>query len=375
MQKQVRATFMRGGTSKGLFFDPADLPSDPTERDAVLVRAIGSPDPYGQQIDGMGGGSSSTSKAALVSRSARPGYDLDYYSAALPIGDPFVDWSGNCGNLAAAVAPFAFHRGMMEAPADGIVPIRIWQVNTAKSIIAHIPIRDGRVQQEGDFILDGVAFPAAEIRLDFENGVDGPPLFPTGSPTTIIDIPGQPAFEATLIDAGSPTILVHADALGLTGVETPAAVNADAELLARAERMRAHAAMRLGLAATPEEVTARLRQSPKLAYIHHARDYVTASGTRVDQDAIDLVARTFSMGKLHHAMTGTGTVAIAAAAAVPGTVVSTITGVRDMVRIGHASGIVPVGSQASNDGGWRIDRTSFSRSARILMDGVVFVDG
>lgn len=375
MQKQIRATFMRGGTSKGLFFDPADLPSDPVARDAALVRAIGSPDPYGQQIDGMGGGSSSTSKAALVSRSDRPGYDLDYHSAALPIGDPFVDWSGNCGNLAAAVAPFAFHRGMLAAPADGIVPIRIWQVNTAKLIVAHIPISNGRVQAEGNFILGGVAFPAAEIRLDFESGTDEPALFPTGAPTTIIDLPGQPSFTATLIDAGSPTILVHADALGLTSVETPGEVNADAELLARAELMRAHAAVSLGFAATPEDVTARFRQSPKLAYINHPRDYVTASGTRVDETMIDLVARTFSMGKLHHAMTGTGTVAIGAAAAVPGTVVSAITGVRDRVRIGHASGTVPVGSEASNDGGWRIKRTSFSRSARILMDGVVFISG
>ncbi len=373
MTMEVRATFMRGGTSKGLFFDPEDLPADPLARDRLLLRAIGSPDPYAQQIDGMGGGSSSTSKAALVNRSTRPGYDLDYYSAALPIDAPFVDWSGNCGNLAAAVAPFAFHRGMLEVPRDGIAAIRIWQVNTSRLIVAHIPVRGGRVQGDGDFILDGVAFPAAEIRLDFESGPDAPDLFPTGAPTSVIEWSGGLPFEATLIDAGSPTILVYADALGLTGVETPAEVNANAELLARAEQMRAHAAVRLGFAATPEEVSARYRQSPKLAYVNRARDYVTASGTRVPEGSIDLVARTFSMGKLHHAMTGTGTVAIAAAASVPGTTVSAITGIRGMVRIGHASGSVPVGSEAGNDGGWRIRRTSFSRSARILMDGAVFI--
>ncbi len=373
MRTEVRATFMRGGTSKGLFFDPADLPADPLARDRLLVRAIGSPDPYGQQIDGMGGGTSSTSKAALVSRSIRPGYDLDYYSAALPIDAAFVDWSGNCGNLAAAVAPFAFHRGMLEVPRDGIASIRIWQVNTSRLIVAHVHVRGGQVQEDGDFILDGVAFPAAEIRLDFESGPGAPDLFPTGAPTSIIEWSGGPPFEATLIDAGSPTILVHADALGLTGMETPAEVNANPELLARAEQMRAHAAVRLGFAATPEEITVRYRQSPKLAYVNRARDYVTASGTRVTEDSIDLVARTFSMGKLHHAMTGTGTVAIAAAAAVPGTVVSAIMGVRSMVRIGHASGSVPVGSEAEQDEGWRISRTSFSRSARILMDGAAFI--
>lgn len=373
MRMEIRATFMRGGTSKGLFFDPADLPVDPVTRDRLLLRAIGSPDPYGQQIDGMGGGSSSTSKAALVSRSARPGYDLDYYSAALPIDAAFVDWSGNCGNLAAAVAPFAFHREMLEVPRDGIAPIRIWQVNTERLIVAHVPCRGGQVQEDGGFILDGVAFPAAEIRLDFESGPDSPDLFPAGSPTSVIDWSGGLPFEATLIDAGSPTILVHADALGLTGVETAAEVNANPELRARAEQMRAYAAVRLGVATTAEEVTARYRQSPKLAYVQCARDYVTASGTRVDKASIDVVARTFSMGKLHHAMTGTGTVAIAAAAAVPGTIVSRITGVRGMVRIGHASGSVPVGAESANEGGWRIRRTSFSRSARILMDGAVFI--
>ncbi len=373
MRTEVRATFMRGGTSKGLFFDPADLPADPLTRDRLLLRAVGSPDPYGQQIDGMGGGSSSTSKAALVSRSARPGYDLDYYSAALPIDAQFVDWSGNCGNLAAAVAPFAFHRGMLQLPADGVALIRIWQVNTARLIVAHIPICRGQVQEDGDFMLDGVAFPAAEIRLDFESGPDAPDLFPTGFPISVVEWPGGSAFEATLIDAGSPTILVHADALGLTGVETPAEVNNNPELLARAEQMRAHAAVRLGVAVTPDEVTAWFRQSPKLAYVGCAQDYLTASGKRVTEESIDLVARTFSMGKLHHAMTGTGTVAIAAAAAIPGTVVSAMTGVRSMVRVGHASGSVPVGSDAENNGGWRITRTSFSRSARILMDGAVFI--
>lgn len=375
MRKQIRATLMRGGTSKGLFFDPADLPSDPGERDALLVRAIGSPDPYGQQIDGMGGGSSSTSKASLVSRSEQKGYDLDYYSAALPIGDAFVDWSGNCGNLAAAVAPFAIHRGMIDVPSDGILPIRIWQVNTAKPIVAHIPIVDGQVQEDGDFILDGVAFPSAEIRLDFENGPQAPALFPAGGPTTTIEIPGEMPFQATLIDAGSPTVLVHADTLGLSGIETREQVNSDPAVLERAERMRAFAAVRLGLASSPEEVTARLKQSPKLAFVNKACGYLASSGRTIRAHDVDLVARTFSMGKLHHAMTGTGTVAIAAAAAVPGTVVSAITGVKATVRIGHAAGTVSVGSVAAERNGWRIERTSFSRSARILMDGKVFIPG
>ncbi|MEO7466884.1 MAG: PrpF domain-containing protein [Sphingobium limneticum] len=374
MKREIRASFMRGGTSKGLFFDPADLPADPDLRDAILLRAIGSPDPYGLQMDGMGGGSSSTSKASLVCRSEHADHDLDYFSAALPINGSFVDWSGNCGNLASAVVPFALRRGMLDVPEDGVVAIRIWQVNTRRTIVAHVPVANGLAVDEGDFFLDGIVFPSAEIRLDFEAGPGAADLFPAGASITTVEMPGGGQFEATLIDAGSPTIIVHAAALGLTGAESPAQVNADNDLLSKAEAMRCRAAVKLGMAATVEEVSARLQQSPKIAFVNAPQDYQATSGRHIAAGDIDLVARTFSMGKLHHAMTGTGTVALAAAAAVPGTIVSGITGSRDMIRIGHASGIVSVGSMAENHGGWRIARTSFSRSARLLMDGVIFVD-
>lgn len=374
MRREIRAAYMRGGTSKGLFFDPADLPADPKLRDAILLRAIGSPDPYGLQMDGMGGGSSSTSKASLVRASRKPDHDLDYFSAALPINGSFVDWTGNCGNLAAAVGPFALRRRMIEISANGVVPIRIWQVNTRRTIIAHVPVFGGQAIESGDFLLDGIAFPAAEIQLDFDAGTNAPPLFPCGAPITTVEIPGGKSFAATLIDAGSPTILVHANAFGLIGTESPAELNADPGILSKAEAMRCHAAVRMGMAATVEEVSARLHQSPKIAFVSAPQAYATSSGRSVRTKDVDVVARTFSMGKLHHAMTGTGTVALAAAAAVPGTVVSLITGPRKIIRIGHASGTVTAGSKAVESDGWRIERTSLSRSARMLMDGLVFVD-
>ena len=372
MRRSLPATFMRGGTSKGLFLQPEDLPTDDAARDALLLRLLGSPDPYGQQMDGMGGGTSSTSKVALVSASGRDDCDLDYHVAAVSVGEPLVDWSGNCGNLAAAVAPFAFHKGILPMPADGPVQVRIWQVNTRRRIVAHLHVMDGEVCESGDLMLDGIAFPGSEIKLDFEAGAAGAPLFPTGEAISSIAIPGERPFDATLIDAGSPTILVRAPALGLTGVELPAEVNRDPALLALAERMRTHAAVAMGLAQTPEDVSRRLQQSPKLAFITEPVDHRVSDGRTIASSGVDLVARTFSMGKLHHAMTGTGTVALGAAAAVPGTLVSAITGVRDLITIGHASGTVVVGAQAEcRSGEWSIQRTSFGRSARILMDGRV----
>lgn len=374
MSDRYRATYMRGGTSKGVFFDPADLPADNNLRDSIILRALGSPDRYSTQMDGMGGGSSSTSKAALVSPSTRPDCDLDYLVAAVPIGEPFVDWSGNCGNLASAVAAFAIHRGMLGEVADGIARIVIWQVNTQKRIIAHVPVAGGRALEAGAFSLDGVAFPGSEVRLDFEAGFDEKPLFPMNEPISTIAVPGEEAFKATLIDAGSPTILIHAHTLGLNGTERPDQVNSDTALLVKAEQMRASAAVAMDMASSVEEVSRSLQQSPKIVFINAPSDFVSPDGKLVRANSINLVARTFSMGKLHHAMTGTGTVALAAAAAVPGTIVSSITGVLSSIMIGHASGIVEVGSKAIDESGqWRISSTSFSRTARILMDGDIFI--
>ncbi len=374
----IQATYMRGGTSKGVFFTPADLPpaacAPGAARDGLLLRVIGSPDPYGQQIDGMGGGTSSTSKVVLVSRSARGDCDVDYLYGAVSIGTPVIDWSGNCGNLTAAVGPFAIARGLVDAPADGVVAVRIWQANIGKKIVAHVPVSRGRVVESGSFVLDGVAFPGAEIRLEFLDPGAGDALLPTGRVVDELDVPGVGRIEATLIDSGIPSIFVTAASLGLRGDETQAEVNADTGLLARLEAVRAHGAVVMGLAAGVREATRDRPHTPKLAFLAPPADFTAADGRRIAAGEIDLLARILSMGKLHHAMTGTGAVAIASAAAIPGTLVARLRrpGADGRVRIGHASGILAAGAEAERaEGGWRISKVVASRSARRLMTGMV----
>ncbi|VCU69090.1 3-methylitaconate isomerase [Pigmentiphaga humi] len=379
-QTSIPALYMRGGTSKGVFFLPEDLPADPACRDAVLMRVIGSPDPYEKQIDGMGAATSSTSKAVIVGRSERPDCDVDYLFGQVAIGQPLVDWSGNCGNLTAAVGPFAIHRGLVDAPRDGIAVVRIWQANIAKRIIAHVPMKDGAVQELGDFELDGVAFPAAEIRIEFldpgaGDGETGGAMLPTGRPTDVLSIPDLGEIEATLIDAGNPAVFVAASALGLTGAESQQDVNVNPELLAACEAIRAHGALAMGLGDSVESISRTRQHTPKLAFFGPPASYVASSGKPVAAADIDINARILSMGKLHHAMTGTGAVAIAAAAAVPGTVVSRMLGgTRSGVRFGHPSGSLAVGAEArQDDAGWTIVKVTMSRSARRLMEGAVLV--
>jgi probable AcnD-accessory protein PrpF len=382
----VRATYMRGGTSKGVFFEPGDLPveaqNNPAVRDAFLLRVVGSPDRYKQHIDGMGGATSSTSKVVLISRSTRADCDVDYLFGAVSIDKPVIDWSGNCGNLSSAVGPFAIARGLVDAPRNGIATVRIWQANIGKKIIAHVPMADGEVQEMGDFELDGVSFPAAEIQLEFlDPGADaeseGGSMFPTGYLIDQLEVPGIGSFEATMINAGIPTIFVDAASLGFRGTELQADINGDAALLARCETIRAHGAVAMGLARTPQEVSERRPHSPKLAFVSPPAAYATSSGRTMRARDVDLCARIFSMGKLHHAMTGTGAVAIAVAAAVPGTVVARAVGgshAREEVRFGHPSGSLRVGAAASQqDGAWKVEKATMSRSARRLMEGVVFV--
>jgi len=387
-QIAVRATYMRGGTSKGIFFTPDDLPvairADAAQRDAFLLRVIGSPDPYGKHIDGMGGATSSTSKVVLVSRSTRADCDVDYLFGAVAIEQPVIDWSGNCGNLTAAVGPFAIQRGLVAAPPDGIATVRIWQANIGKKIIAHVPMRDGEAEEVGDFELDGVSFPAAEIKLEFlDPGADedgeGGAMFPTGRRIDTIAVPGVGRIEATLINAGNPTIFVDAASLGFRGTELQPEINNDAAVLARCESIRAHATVAMGLAPSAAEATEKRPHTPKLAFVAPPAAYIASSGRAVAAADIDLCARIFSMGKLHHAMTGTGAVAIAVAAAIPGTVVSRMLGAagsRGEVRFGHPSGTLTVGAVASEvQGAWQVEKATMSRSARRLMEGVVFVPG
>jgi hypothetical protein len=374
-QLRIPAVYMRGGTSKGVFFLAGDLPADPARRDRILLRAIGSPDPYARHIDGLGGATSSTSKVVILSKSARPGFDVDYLFGQVAIDRPVIDWSGNCGNLSAAVGPFAIGAGLVPAAAEGMATVRIWQSNIGKPIVAHVPMRVGDVLEEGDFELDGVPFPASEIRLEFVDPGDGGAMFPTGSPVDRLDVPGCGTFEATLIDAGNPTIFVDAASLGLRGTELPAEVDGNAALLSLAERIRAHGAVAMGLARTADEATTTRPHTPKLACVAPPATSRAADGRTVEATSIDLSARIFSMGKLHHAMTGTGAVAIAAAAVVPGTLVHRLRGgTSGQVRFGHPSGRLAVGAEATQrDGRWVVTKVLMSRSARRLMEGWVRV--
>ena len=381
-QRKIPALYMRGGTSKGVFFRAEDLPEDAAQRDAILLRVIGSPDPYGKQIDGMGGATSSTSKVVILRRSEHPGCDVDYLFGAVSIDSAVIDWSGSCGNLAAAVGPAAIHWGLLEAPREGLAAVRIWQVNTRSHIVARVPMQDGAVLEEGDFLLDGVSFPGAEIELQFPDpGGDGEGsggLFPTGRPLDRLDIPGVGKLELTLINAGNPAVFVDAAALGLRGDESQERINSDAALLARCEAVRAHAAVAMGLAASAEEASIKRPATPKLAFVAPPRAYIAADGRAVSADSIDLNARILSMGRLHHAMTGTGAVALAAAAAIPGTVVRRCAqpDAAGRLRFGHPSGTMTVGAEAALlDGRWTVTRVSMSRSARRLMEGVVLVPG
>ena len=384
-QTKITATYMRGGTSKGVFFKLDDLPESArvpgAARDALLMRVIGSPDPYGKQIDGMGAATSSTSKTVIIGKSTRPEHDVDYLFGQVSIDKPFVDWSGNCGNLSAAVGPFAITNGLVDAarvPQNGIAVVRIWQANIQKTIIAHVPMTDGAVQETGDFELDGVTFPAAELRLEFmdpaEEG-EGGSMFPTGRLVDDLEVPGVGTFKATMINSGIPTIFLDAEALGYTGTELQDDINGDATALARFETIRAHGALRMGLIKTLEEAAGR-QHTPKVAFVAKPREYVSSSGKKIGAGDIDVLVRALSMGKLHHAMMGTASVAIATAAAVPGTLVNLAAGggERDNVCFGHPSGTLRVGAEAKLvDGEWKVTKAIMSRSARVLMEGRVHV--
>ena len=385
-QLRIPAVYMRGGTSKGVFFLANDLPADAAARDRILMRVIGSPDRYGKHTDGMGGATSSTSKVVILSKSGRPDCDVDYLFGQVAIDQPLVDWSGNCGNLSAAVGPFAISMGLVGAPPDGTATVRIWQANIRKKIVSHVPMTGGEVQELGDFQLDGVAFPAAKVELEFLDPADGEgeadphagggATFPTGNHIDVLDVPGVGKIEATLINAGNPTIFVDALRLGLKGTELQGDINGDKALLARVESVRALGAVAMGGAATPEEATARRPHTPKLAFVGSPASYTASDGRTVEAGSIDLLARIFSMGVLHHAMTGTGAVAIAAAAAIPGTVVHRVApvGADGRVRFGHPSGTLKVGAEVQKEGNrWKVRKVLMSRSARRLMEGWVRV--
>ncbi|ALD02971.1 3-methylitaconate isomerase [Acinetobacter sp. TTH0-4] len=383
-QIKIPATYMRGGTSKGVFFKLDDLPSAAQQagaiRDQLLLRVIGSPDPYGKQIDGMGGASSSTSKTVILAKSLQPNHDVDYLFGQVAIDRAFVDWSGNCGNLTAAVGAFAISNGLVSAeriPENGLCTVRIWQANIQKTIIAHVPMSHGQVQETGDFELDGVTFPAAEVQIEFldpaDDGEDGSAMFPTGNVVDTFNVPNIGTFQATFINAGIPTIFLNAEEIGYAGTELQDVINGNAEALARFETIRAYGAKQMGLIEDISEAEKR-QHTPKIAFVAKPKAYISSSGKQIQTEDVDLLVRALSMGKLHHAMMGTAAVAIGTAAAIPGTLVNLAAGggVREAVRFGHPSGTLRVGAQAVQESGqWQVKKAVMSRSARVLMEGWV----
>ena len=383
-QIKIPATYMRGGTSKGVFFKLSDLPKEAqqagTIRDQILLRVIGSPDPYGKQIDGMGAATSSTSKTVILAKSDKPNHDVDYLFGQVSIDSAFVDWSGNCGNLTAAVGAFAITNGLVDQhkiPENGICTVNIWQANIQKSIIAHVPITNGQVQETGDFELDGVTFPAAEVQIEFldpaDDGEDGGAMFPTGNLVDTLLVPEVGEFQATFINAGIPTIFLNAEDIGYEGTELQEVINSDAVALARFEKIRAYGAKQMGLIQDISEAQKR-QHTPKIAFVSKPKAYVSSSGKTIAEQDADLLVRALSMGKLHHAMMGTAAVAIGTAAAIPGTLVNIAAGggEREAVRFGHPSGTLRVGAQAVLENGqWAVKKAVMSRSARVLMEGWV----
>ena len=379
----IAATYMRGGTSKGVFFKLTDLPVSAqipgSARDNLLLRVIGSPDPYGKQTDGMGGATSSTSKTVILSKSMQPDHDVDYLFGQVSIDTAFVDWSGNCGNLTAAVGSFAISNALIDAsriPDNGVCVVRIWQANINKTIIAYVPITDGQVQETGDFELDGVTSPAAEIKVEFVAPVDGDEaMFPTGNVVDDLHVPNVGDFKATMINAGIPTVFLNAEALGYLGTELQEAINGDEQALARFEIIRAHGALKMGLITHIDEAVRR-QHTPKIAFVAKPTKYFTSSGKAVASQNIDLAVRALSMGKLHHAMMGTAAVAVGTAVAIPGTLVNLAAGGGNIesVNFGHPSGTLKVGAQTQFiNGVWTVNKVSMSRNARILMKGEVYI--
>lgn len=387
-QIKVPATYLRGGTSKGVFFRLEDLPPScqvpGAARDKLFMRVIGSPDPYAAHIDGMGGATSSTSKCVILSKSTQPDHDVDYLYGQISIDKAFVDWSGNCGNLSTGAGAFALHAGLIDparVPQNGTCVVRIWQANIQKTIIAHVPVTNGQVQETGNFELDGVTFPAAEIVLEFldpsDDSEEGGSMFPTGNLVDDLEVPGIGTLKATMITAGIPTVFVNACDIGYSGTELREAINGDPAALARFEAIRVAGALRMGLIKSPEEALTR-QHTPKIAFVAPPCDYTASSGKTIKAGEIDLLVRALSMGKLHHAMMGTCAVAIGTAAAIPGTLVNLAAGGegRSAVRFGHPSGTLRVGAEAAQvDGNWVVTKAIMSRSARVLMEGWVRVPG
>jgi 2-methylaconitate cis-trans-isomerase PrpF len=379
MQHRIRAVVMRGGTSRAVFFHQADLPVDPEIRDRVILKIYGGGDPYGRQIDGLGGATSVTSKTAIIGPASVPDADVDYTFGQVSVGKPLIDYGGNCGNISSAVGPFAIEEGLVRAT-DPVTQVRIWQTNTRKRIIAHVPTAGGVPQAEGEHSIDGVPGAGALILLEFLNpgGSMTGRLLPTGHPTDALDVPGVGGVTVSLIDAANPVVFIRPSDLGLTGLETAERVDGDPALLSRIEAVRAHAAVRMGLAPNAAEASAKSPGVPKIAFVTSPQEYIAADGRVVAPAGIEVVGRIMTMGRLHRAYALTGAICTAVAAQVEGTLVheaarAARSGERS-VRIGHPSGVIEIGVDVRrSDGAWIVEKVTTQRTARRLMEGAALI--
>ena len=360
-QQKVRAVYMRGGTSRAIFFHERDLPAPGPERDHILLASIGSPDPYGRQIDGLGGGISSLSKACIIGPPTMRGADVDYTFAQVEVREASVDYTGNCGNCSGAVGPFAIDEGLVPAR-EGETLVRIHNTNTKKLIVAHVPVSNGEAAVTGDFELPGIPGKGARIALDFVDpgGAGTGKLLPTGKPREIIA-----GVEASCVDASNAVVFVRAGDIGLKGTETPTEVDANRDVTQRLEAIRVAAAERMGMPVS--------NATPKVAIVAPATPFTALDGVKYRADQVDVVARIMSMGNCHRAFALTGAMCLAVAARIEGTVVREAAGAcPGDVRLGHPSGVVPIDAAVTvRDGSPWAERVTVYRTARRLMEGFV----
>jgi 2-methylaconitate isomerase len=379
MQRRIRAVFVRGGTSRALIFHGRDLDGDRDRWDAVFLAALGSPDPNGRQLDGLGGGISSLSKVAVVGPPTRPDADVDYTFGQVEVTRPAVDYRGNCGNISSAIGPFAIDEALVAAR-EPLTVVRVHNTNTGKMIHAHVPVEAGEAAVRGGFALDGVPGTGARIALDFVDpgGAVTGRLLPTGHVQDALDVAGLGTITASLVDATNPMVFVRAKDFGLEGIERPEDLDTRSSLPSHLEAIRGAAAVRMGLARTPEEAGRESPAVPKIAVLAPPAGYRTPAGVTVEPHAVDLVARIVSMGKVHRAFALTGAMCLAVAARIPGTVAheaAATTGASGDVRIGHPSGVLPVAAavRLGPDGTLVAQTVTVYRTARRLMEGFVLV--
>jgi 2-methylaconitate cis-trans-isomerase PrpF len=375
---RLPAVFMRGGTSKAVMVNAADLPADPAAWDAILLEVMGSPDPNGRQLDGMGGGVSSVSKVCVVGPPRRPDADVDYTFAQVSVREAHVDYSGNCGNMSSAIGPFAVEEGLVPRPQDGETAVRIHNTNTGKVIVAKFPVVDGALAADGELEIDGVAGKAAAIRLEFldPGGAKTGKLLPTGQAVDQLEVAGLGTIAASCVDAANPAVFVAAESVGKTGIELPDALEKDQAFLEKMEAIRRAASVRMGITADLE-AAAKVSSVPLVAMVAAPQAAATLSGRALAADDADIVVRMLSMRQPHRATPITGAICLAIAARVPGSIPARLRRAGDgPTRIGHPSGMTLVDAAVEGEGPeLRARHGAVYRTARRLFEGAVLYRG